>query len=766
RPTKKFGANISYQITQGNAHSDAFSMTNYHLYDESTRDSFLESYDDSNQPHFIKHLVRAQVESQLHDTFGLIAAFSMTQSIIPLRRSNNDHLGSWATPVDPNDQGSATRNQTRQIYNYFLKTYYDPSENVRLELTYTYAPQYDYRFIVGTKDDEYHFDSGGHQLGLKTTWDNGLGTLTHVLGYSFLENSVTTNFHATKYWQASDSKHWSNWATWVRSGGYAPSQSIQHTLGNKLIQDFTPFEFIGTQHVFQAGLEINYQHASFGFSKPYDSAVKTSTFMTQAQQALCAQTNGEWCDTAKAYDPRGFEKLDGVNVVANPHGVGAIWNYGQYFHTITRFVSDRTIALHDVAFAVFFQDDMQIPLGKLGSLNIRAGVRLDTDSYMGKFTAGHRLSLNYEAPWNAGDTGRNFATQLTTGVNRYYGRNLFAYRLADGRNTLKTDIRRNSPDKTWEEVLAEGRICTPRYRDPQTNEWIYDSNCRETYANSVKFESLKVPYVDEFLVGYAQHLYDWNGGIKYIYRAGRDEIRYVRSDYVGLPTDSHYASTYYTYTNEGKSWIHVVTLVIENHKPIEFWGMKHFVLFAFDWNGVKRNFNDYASSATLHQIQDNEIVWEGQVVPYSQRPASNFMRPYTLRLTTTHTFNIGRTKWLWHNFFRYRSDYDAMARIHIAGRQYIGNLAGREHAQYDPAHNDKDQYIAQRIRKAFTWDMRIGFEVTLGKGNILYMNMDIYNVLDAQNPTILTANYAGDSSAPTIGYEVGRQFWIQVGWKL
>ncbi|RDU58732.1 TonB-dependent receptor, partial [Helicobacter sp. MIT 14-3879] len=32
RPTKKFGANISYQITQGNAHSDAFSMTNYHLY--------------------------------------------------------------------------------------------------------------------------------------------------------------------------------------------------------------------------------------------------------------------------------------------------------------------------------------------------------------------------------------------------------------------------------------------------------------------------------------------------------------------------------------------------------------------------------------------------------------------------------------------------------------------------------------------------------------------------------------------------------------
>lgn len=142
------------------------------------------------------------------------------------------------------------------------------------------------------------------------------------------------------------------------------------------------------------------------------------------------------------------------------------------------------------------------------------------------------------------------------------------------------------------------------------------------------------------------------------------------------------------------------------------------------------------------------------------------MRPFTLRLSTTHSFNLGRTKWLFNNFFRYRSAYQAIARIHTAGTDYsqCATNPRRCPAQgYNAAHNDKDQFIAQILKGAFSWDMRLGFEVDIRRGNVLYVNMDIFNLLNAKNPTILSTNYAGTSSAPTLAYEVGRQFWLQVG---
>ena len=67
---------------------------------------------------------------------------------------------------------------------------------------------------------------------------------------------------------------------------------------------------------------------------------------------------------------------------------------------------------------------------------------------------------------------------------------------------------------------------------------------------------------------------------------------------------------------------------------------------------------------------------------------------------------------------------------------------------------------------SFTWDMRVGFEMDIYSGNTLYVNVDIYNVLNKQNVAIASLNYsstAGTTAVPI--YEVGRQFWVQVGYK-
>ena len=78
-----------------------------------------------------------------------------------------------------------------------------------------------------------------------------------------------------------------------------------------------------------------------------------------------------------------------------------------------------------------------------------------------------------------------------------------------------------------------------------------------------------------------------------------------------------------------------------------------------------------------------------------------------------------------------------------------------------------------RFPGAFTWDMRIGFEVDMWHKNTLYGNLDIYNVLNTQNLTALQGSgitggaVTGIASSTAIAvYELGRQFWLQVGYKL
>lgn len=794
RPKKKFGGNISYQFTQGSANPKSPSMTRYHLYETSDISAFLNSYSDSNQPNFTKHIMRANIESKFNDRFGIISSFSSTLSYIPLRRSDDSYASSsgnsQATPIDPKDSSTAKQNQKREIYNYFIKAYYDLSERVRLELSYTYAPQYDYRFIVGTVKDFYSFDSGGHNVALKTSWENHLGSLTYTLGYQFLENSTDTNFGATKYWQASDSKAWSNWATWVRSGGYAPSESTQHTLSNKLIQDFAPISIGFSKHSFLLGAEIGYSYVDFSFSKHYDSAVKTATFMNEVQKQACLKfdINGQWCDAAKAYDTRGFESyaasLQGLGVgnantadfaLESFNGKNMlVWKNGQYFNQITRFENAKAIKLNNGVFALFLQDDIAIPLSKLGELNARLGARLDFDTYMQRANPAPRLALNYQAPWNQTQKGRTYPTQITAGANRYYAQNLYAYWLKDGINTLKTDIYRDNPDKSWESILASGKKCAPRtrvdkpYIDPLTGTqkiqyYEYDTNCISTMANSTRFQKIKTPYADELSIGLAQGIKSWNLSVKYIYREGKDEVRQIRSDYAKLPPIEGYASTYYVYTNEGKSYTNVVTLLIENARPLHTYGVAHYFMFGFDWTNVVRNYQDYTSSASTSELEDRIILWHGELIHQSQRRATNFLRPYTFRLNTTHIFYIAKTKWIWNNFFRFRSKYDADALIARAGQ--VPRNTSVAFNQYDPNYGNYDQYGKVPIKAAFTWDMRISAEFGIYKSHSLYMNVDIYNVLDSQIPTIATTNYTGNSFSPALAYEVGRQFWVQVGYK-
>ena len=769
RPKKKFGTKMSYQITQGNATPGQFSLTNYHIYgDNAEWQDFVNTWAsaDSEQksPFFTKHIARINAESKINDFFGFIAAFTTTQSFIPVRRSDDDYKNPDYNEGIPSgvvqDLGTDRVTSKRQKYDALFKAFYDIGESVRTELTYMYIPSYNHRYLTGVKPGQsYSWDSGGHEAGLKTIWENDLGSLTNVLSYSALQNTTTLRgYEHTKYWVLSDSKNWSNWAGWAREGGYAPSISMQHTATNKIYQDFSNIDVLRTTHRFQLGAEIGYQYASFSYTHDYMLGRTTPIPMTAEQQKLCIGVALEWCDPTIAYDPRDFAG-----------NAQSTWAYGQYFASVTHYESGRGIKLHNTILGLFFQDDIMIPLWKLGNLTVRPGIRLDYDTYMQKLTPGYRLAINYELPWNEWGNGRNFPTRITGGVNRYYGRNIFAYRLNDGRQSLATTIRRSGPEVTWNDVLTQGRTCAAdiRERDPITNAWVYYhidpasglkvagrdfDNCIIASQNSVKFNRLNVPYVDEYVIGIAQNVYEWSFGAKYIYREGKDDIRYVRSDYVNLPSDPNYASTYYTYTNEGRSWTYVVTLTLQNDKPIKFLGIENYFFFAFDWTHVTRNFTDYASSATQGEIDDELIRWNGQLIHWSQRPADNYVRPWTMRLSTTSAFTIWKIRGLWNNFFRYRAGYFATA--------YQNNV---EVTLPDGSVQGIRDYRVMNLPGSFTWDMRIGMEIDVKGKNTLFINIDIYNILDTENIALASGSYATGALTPI--YEVGRQFWFELGYK-
>ncbi len=321
--------------------------------------------------------------------------------------------------------------------------------------------------------------------------------------------------------------------------------------------------------------------------------------------------------------------------------------------------------------------------------------------------------------------GGRYGSKLIFGVNRYYGRNLLSYRLYEFGAAYETYSR---PD--------------------QNTPWAPQTNInKEKFA----FNKLNVPYADEVMIGFTQNIYMFELVGKYIYRGGRDEVMQVKQDKTNKNSPT-------TWSNDGKSESHIVTLNIQNAKALEFYDIKNYALLAFDWTNVKRSYNLYDVDDAY--FNDDDIIYNGQIIKYRDRPVENFARPFTIRLATTHIFNIWKTRWTYNNFFRYRGGYDAMV------------LLNKTSPGWNPNYPDTKQYGKMHFDGAFTWDIRIGFEIDVYKGHTLYCNLDIYNVLDTKNMTALSVASTGaispgiPSSSSVAVYEIGRQFWLQVGYKI
>ena len=704
---KDFGANFAYQISQGNANDGAFSLTKYHIYETATfkKEDFLNSGNTDYQPKFIKHSFRSSLESKINDKLGVIASFTTTQSFIPLKVSSE---------LD-SEFAREERTQKRESYNFFIKTNYQASDDVALEASYAYMPQLGVYYRDYAINSQTTMKNGGHQLGLDGTINNSLGFASITSFFSYMEESRRSESSILQNWIYSPEKSWGDGFT-SAYGSFGDEDNKQQDLSLKLTQNFEPYYDDTWETGFNIGTEFSYTYAYFKRLKDSwqgGQAILLDNVSTGFDNSnYTCQAGDIWCSNSKPDE--------------NKWGS----NNGQFFSTIEEYKAGE-IDMDNFQTAFFIENESRFDLGNKGDVATRLGLRMDYDTYMQKAPIAPRFSTNYTAPWGKEDFKYN--TQFTFGANRYYGRNMYAYKLSQGKSALESFYMRSDASKTLESL--------PWGDDPNG-----DMNYHYSHANSFDFRQLKIPYADELMFGVIQEVGLFNVSSKYIHRFGRDEVRYKCGK-----RDSSSTCLYYTYDNSDESDTDVITLTIGNNTPFMSGSMLNYFNFAFDYTDVKRSYNNYKDEK-ISPSQDSWIKYNGTVQRRSELSVTNFAQPLSFRFSTTHTIKLLNTDWTLNNFFRVRMPYNATTE-----------------SPDNPSPCGATQatacvYEDYRIPTRFTWDLRLGIEKEVYKKNTLYANIDVFNVLDKVNLNV-KQNTKNLSRSSSLSYETGRQFWLEVGYR-
>ena len=658
-PSKELHGKLSVQMSRSE-------WTHYHLNkDDPNLEDVEAGFGNDNQPEFEKIITRATLEGHLTDNFGLLASFSRKDSTIPTRV--------FAPSNQTTTANDSETEQTRRIDNYFLKAAWKINDDWSLDTSITHAPETSRTFgpnsILSGRDVE----SGGDSLSARLVWNAPWARVEQNLSWSQMNTARTSDSDYMVIWRTSPTKDWST-STAATEGGFGDIDEAQKTLAYKLKADWNSFNWLGMDHSLQTGLELSQNAVKYERSKPHYSYSVAEAKSCAASDPLCSmgQTSNGW--------------------------------EGQYANKMT--VTQGKVAFDTRSWALYLQDEMRYK-----RLTVRPGVRIDGDDYMHQTTIAPRLAIELDV---FGDS----KTRLTAGANRYYGRNLYAYRLRDGVAAMGTEYTRAN----------------------SASDWVLNKRA----ANDSQFNQLKVPYDDELTLGLSHVQWDTEFAVKYVKRMGREQVSRAWGSQIGEPSadTSTLAANYYTYYNGGKSDADIYTLTITPLQAFTLGSTRTTGQFAMDWSKINNTgLSSYTANIGATYVDDPLIQYDGKFMRYSDMPAANYNRPWTARLTTIT--EIEPLHMTWSNFLRYRDGY---RRIATTGKKV--------------QHEGKDAYIWEEtpFSGSLTWDTRVAWEMPTAKDQAVFVNLDVSNLLDKR-----TVGTTESSGLPT--YEIGRQFMLEVGYK-
>ena len=665
-PRRGFHGKVSLKHTR-----DAWTKLHIH---EKHQEDFSNSYEPKYQPKFSKWNGNVNLEGFVRDDLGLMFSYSRTNSRIPLKAYKPGSVDKIYGDLNKE------RVQRRDIQNYFLKAVYYANDRLTLTPSVTYAPQRNRIYRFNVKDSYMDMKSGGLQLSLKSDYELDRGSITQDISYQSLESSREAEHKYYYMWEKSDLKPWGKGGNQGRSteGGYGDVKQLQRSLIYGIDTELTAQEWEGGEHKIALGFEYKHSYATYDISK----AFMMMTLPKKLEAGHVCLPGDEFCVKD-----------------------GSFGGNGQFLTGKTVFQGKNSVSMQTVA--GYVEHSL-----RSGSLSLRFGVRVQGDDYTKETNPAPRFSSSYDLFGN-GDTVFSF------GANRYYGRNLFVYKLNNGRMNMMKQYRRNRPQDAW-------------------------SFFSQT-KNLTRFSSIKSPYDDEISVGVKQRLANLEIGGKYLIRYGRNEIVLVTPDSAGVELDPLDAASAKVYANKGTSKTQVWSVTLKTLNDLSFLGMDNRFELIFNRTKTKKHGEGYTETLYPKDLEDDVYIKvDDKVIKKSEKPVDNFARPWIVRLHTMSKIPALGIKW--GNFFSFVSAQDRILFVKKNGALHNGKAV--------------DLYKTTRIEPGYTWDTRINYEHKLSNALTGLINLDINNVLDRKNEASTESN-----DSPTRIYETGRQFWLEAGVK-
>lgn len=638
-------------------------------------ETFEQSSTAANQPIYDKYQASLLLEGRTASGIGLIGTFSRTHSVIPLYAHSGGRIPENDTPI---------KDTTRQNTSASLRANWSNDSGLSLSASVIYAPTDETYFIQNARNSWFDLKQGGPIVSLRATLARNAWKVDNTLSYSDLDSSRRSEVDYWRTWRYSDDKNWgTGTGTSINSteGTWGNVDQTSQNLSYKLVAERDGFQAGNTEHRLQFGFEVASRKASYHRLNDHFS------WITPVRTTTCTDANGVVDTVACSLSPAlGFN------------------GQGQYLSRLTTYHAGYFEA-QSTDWAVFVQDDI-----RAGNWSFRPGLRIDGSS----LTRDANVAPRFSTSW---DIGGKQTSILTAGLNRYFGRNLFAYKLREGRERLET---------------VQTRVATG------ANALVWSAPVQST--TQTRFEELDVPYSDELSLGFNQVWgnFDFNG--KYVKRRNRDEIMRLRVP--SGDSSGYYATNVYEYVNVGRAESDIYTLSVGMRRPWQWGPASTSAQFAFDYTDVRRSYTgayqDY--STTFDEEAYNATVrYQGTLMLYRDIPADSFNRPWTARLATQT--RIDDWGLLWSNFLRYRAGYLGITRTGYE------DLNGERIGVY----NNYD------YPDSFTWDSVFEYTLKLTDSQQAYARVEVQNVLNKANLI------SGTSTAAY--YEPGRSYWLELGYR-
>lgn len=579
---------------------------------------------------------------------------------------------------------SNTKTQTRRNTSASLAMDWRSEAGLELAANFTYAPTDDRYFLQNGKDSWFDIRSGGPVLSLRANKDVGAWSLRNTLSYSDVESSRSSDVAYFRNWARSEAYDWGVNNSSIE-GSWGNVEQNDRKLAYKVIADRETFDIGRSTHDVQLGLSYQQRKAR------YERINDQYNYQSPAAATSCVLSNGRTDRESCSLSP----------VFASTSG-GLVAGQGQYFQRLMQYTAGR-FAVQGDQWSAWLQDDM-----RLGDVSLRPGIRLDQDSIWSTTTVSPRLAVSWDV------MGRQ-ATVISGGINRYHGRNFFNYLLREGRERLLVTRVRSASSTDWSDVAGSVGTSTNRISD------------------------VDIPHTDEWTLGVDQRWAGIQFNLKYVDRRSNNEVRRerVRSE----DTTGTYASNVYQYGNNGSSRSGVWTVSVAPQQALRLGRSSTRLQLSADHTEVERNYTDYDDAWTLAEATER-VLYKGQVMSLYDLPATDFTRPWSVRLSAQTGLPLGPGELTLSNFLRYRSGFRDLG---LTGSDVVDGML-------------VDVYEDVDYPDSFIWDASLGYALALPHEQELYVRVEASNVLNRR--TLIVGTTAGSTF-----FEPGRSYWLEMGYR-